>query len=161
MHELPTGLALFARFPASWDHIEPLRQYAELSIKTRTDDATADKTNIVVQELLENAIKYAEPKSEVELEISIARTTFDVCVRNTAAPSRLTILQREFQRVTGDTARDSFNRALQRLQRLPAGTSMLGLSRVAMEAALQLEIEGERVTITARMDLPINPKPKR
>jgi hypothetical protein len=131
----------------------------------------ADKAGIVVQELLENAVKYGIPTSDIEFEVLVAndQSSFDVCVRNSALSSRLAVLQREFQRVAGDSmgvdrltvARDSFNRALQRLQRLPQGTSMLGLSRVAMEAMLQLEIVEDRVTLTARVDIPIGANAKR
>lgn len=144
------------RFRPSWDHLEPLRQYAEIAIKTRADEPSAEKASIVVQELLENAVKYSEPSSEIELEVSIATDSsrFVVVVRNTAAPSRLTALQREFKRVSGDTAHASFTRALQRLQKMPVESSMLGLSRVAMEATLQLQVEADRVTITAHVDLP-------
>lgn len=154
MAERSTSPALVARFLPSWDHIEPLRQYAEVAIKTRSDQASADKVSIVVSELLENAIKYGIPSSEVEFELSIARdgSGVEVRVRNRAMPTRLAVLQREFQRVAGDTASASFNRALQRLQKLPAGASMLGLSRVAMEATLQLEVAEDRVSITARLE---------
>ncbi|HKP61338.1 MAG TPA: hypothetical protein VJV78_31635, partial [Polyangiales bacterium] len=125
-----------------------------VAIKTRSDQASADKVSIVVSELLENAIKYGIPSSEVEFELSIARdgSGVEVRVRNRAMPTRLAVLQREFQRVAGDTASASFNRALQRLQKLPAGASMLGLSRVAMEATLQLEVAEDRVSITARLE---------
>ena len=155
----PTDLALFARFRPSWDHIDPLRQCAELWIKTRAGSSTADKANIVVHELLENAIKYGDPASEIEFEVLIApdATSFEVRVRNSAAPARVAILQKEFQRVAGDTASASFSRALQRLQKLPAGASMLGLSRVAMEAQLQLEVEQDRVTVKAHVDVVAGP----
>lgn len=158
-----TDLALFARFPPSWEQIEPLRQCADVSIRARADDATADKAGIVVQELLENAVKYGNPTSDIEFELSIAKdgAGFDVCVRNKALPSRLTVLQREYQRVVGDTAHDSFSRALRRLQKLPQGTSMLGLSRVAMEAPLKLEVDADRVTFTAHIDIVGSPNPKR
>lgn len=159
----PTGLALFARFPPSWDHIEPLRRCADVSIRARADEATADKATIVVQELLENAVKYGNPTSDIEFELSIASdgASFDVCVRNRALPSRLAVLQREYQRVVGDTAHDSFSRALKRLQKLPQGTSMLGLSRVGVEAVLRLEVDGDCVTVTARVDIVGSPNPKR
>jgi hypothetical protein len=161
--ERPTELALFARFPPSWDHIDPLRQCADVAIRTRAGGVTADKASIVVQELLENAVKYGVPTSDIEFEVLVAKdgSSFDVRVRNKALSSRLTVLSREFQRVAGDSARDSFNRALHRLQRLPPGTSMLGLSRVAMESMLQLEVAEDRVTITARVEIVSSPSPKR
>ena len=75
---------------------------------------------------------------------------------NKAHPSRVTILEREFHRTRGDSAREAFARALQRLQKLPNGTTMLGLARIATESTLQVDVSGDRVTVTARIETATN-----
>jgi len=155
------SLALFARFPPHWNHIEPLRQYVDVCVRARTRNGAAERAGIVVQELLENAVKYGDPASEIEMEVHMSDTGqgIDVRVANKAHPSRVAILEREFTRTKNDTAPAAFARALQRLQRLPEGTTMLGLARIAMDAALQMEVDGDRVVITARVEARYNGGP--
>lgn len=149
------SLALYVRFPPSWDHIDPLRQYAEVSVKARAGDGAADKVGIVIQELLENAVKYGVPATNIELEIHMADKGMglDIVVRNQAHPSRLLILEREFQRIRAEPGAEAFNRAMQRMARLPQGSTMLGLSRVAMESQLQVAIKGDRAEIKAHVEI--------
>ena len=149
------SLALYVRFPPSWDHIDPLRQYAEISVKARAGNGAADKVGIVIQELLENAVKYGVPASDLELEIHMSDkgVGLDIFVRNNAHPSRLLLLEREFQRIRAEPGAEAFNRAMQRMTRLPQGSTMLGLSRVAMESQLQVDIQGDRVEISAHVEI--------
>jgi hypothetical protein len=147
-----SDLALFVKFPPKWAHIEPLRQYIDLAARGRGYNGTADKLNIVAQELLENAVKYGDPGSEVELELRIdAAKGIEIRVTNKAHRSRVALLEKEFQRIQAEPAREAFTKALQRLQRLPDGATMLGLARIAMEASVNLRVSGDQVIITAQM----------
>lgn len=144
---------LLVRFPPNWLFIEPLRlsvdQFAKLA------PAPVERAGIVVQELLENAIKYGDPSEDVELRVELdvgqASRWLEVRVINHAHRSRLAILEKEFERLAGGTATEAFAKALERVKRLPQGTSMLGLSRIAVEASLKLEVVGDRAEITARV----------
>lgn len=149
------SLALYVRFPPSWEHIEPLRQYTEVSVKARAGSRAAEKASIVVQELLENAVKYGIPAADVEFEIHMSDggAGLDVCVRNSAHASRLVVLEREFARIQADPGGEAFKQAPQRVARLPQGTTMLGLPRVAMESTLQFAIKGDRVEILAHVEV--------
>jgi anti-sigma regulatory factor (Ser/Thr protein kinase) len=147
-----SDVALFVRFPPKWAHIEPLRQYIDLAARGRGYNGTADKLNIVAQELLENAVKYGDPGSDVELELRIdPGKGVEIRVSNKAHRSRVVLLQKEFQRVQSESAKEAFTKALQRLQRLPDGATMLGLARMAMEANVNLEVSGDIVIVTARV----------
>lgn len=152
---LASDMTLFVRFPPKWNHIEPLRQYIDLAARGRGYNGAADKLNIVAQELLENAVKYGDPSSEVELELrfleSLKSGGIEIRVSNKAHPSRLALLDKEYQRTRAEPAREAFAKALQRTQRLPEGATMLGLSRIAMEASLTLEVSGDRVVLIARV----------
>ena len=143
------GLSLTVQFLPSWGEIEPLRAYLESCARNQTV-ALSERTGMVVQELLENAVKYGDPATAVELRVTMSpgRKTIEIVVSNRAHPSRVTLLQKEFDRI-GAAPKDAFNSALQRLPKLPPGTSMLGLSRIAMEAAVRLKVERDIVTIEA------------
>ncbi len=147
------ALMLFVRFPPVWAHIDPLRQYVDVWVRGKMRNGAADRAGMIVQELLENAVKYGDPTTEIEFEIhtSDAPVFMEIRVTNRAHPSRVAILEREFQRTHTDSAREAFARALNRLQRLPEGTTMLGLARIAMESALSLDVSGDRVSVTARV----------
>jgi hypothetical protein len=154
----PETLVVYVRFLPSWNHIEPLRLYIDVAVRSKTRNGMADRATMVAHELLENAVKYGDPTADVELQVYIAElgSAVDVRVSNKAHPSRVAILEREFQRTRGDSAREAFARALQRLQKLPNGTTMLGLARIATEATLQVEVSGDRVIVSARVEISTN-----
>lgn len=143
------GLTLAVQFLPSWGEIEPLRAYVESCARNQTV-ALSERTGMVVQELLENAVKYGDPGTSVELRVSMSpgRKAIEIVVSNRAHPSRVTLLQKEFERIDA-APKDAFNTALQRLPKLPPGTSMLGLSRIAAEASIRLKVERDIVTVAA------------
>jgi anti-sigma regulatory factor (Ser/Thr protein kinase) len=146
---------LLVRFAPEWEKIEPLRQYA-VAAAGGPGDVVADRVGIVLQELLENAVKYGDAVSTVEVQLSISslRKNAEVRVVNRAQPSRIALLKKEYDSLPAlrEAANHAFARALQRLQRLPQGSTMLGLARIAMEAALTLEVSGDQVTMLARIE---------
>ncbi|HVW28740.1 MAG TPA: hypothetical protein VHC69_25415 [Polyangiaceae bacterium] len=148
-----SAATLAVRFPPIWTHIQPLAVYvgAVLEMKGRSD--SADRVAIVANELIENAVKYGDPASEVTFELFVdAGLGIVVRVTNKAHPSRVAILERELKRNTTTNPREAFARALERLQHLPEGSTMLGLARVTLEAELSVETAANVVIATARMD---------
>ena len=144
---------LVVRLAPIWDQIDPLRQYVSVWITAKGSKDSAERAGLVVQELLENAVKYGDPKSDVEVSISMSRSgqSIDIRVKNWAHPSRLAILEREISRNRANDPREAFARALERLNRLPEGSSMLGLARVGLESNLDVQIGPGFVVTTARI----------
>jgi len=149
-HDSKAGLALTVQFLPSWNEIDPLRAYIESCARNLTA-ALSERTGMVAQELLENAVKYGDPSTPIELRLTMSpgRKTIEIVVSNRAHPSRVSLLQKEFDRIGAGSAKDAFSTALQRLAKLPPGTSMLGLARIAMEAAILLKVERDVVTVEA------------
>jgi hypothetical protein len=145
---------IVVRFAPQWDKIEPLRQYV-VAMSGAAGDKVADRVGIVLQELLENAVKYGDAIGHIEVDVGISsvRKQAEIRVANRAQASRIALLKKEYDGVRGntETASAAFARALQRLQRLPQGTTMLGLSRIAMESELSLEVQGDQVTMVAKV----------
>lgn len=148
----PDVPVLAVRFPPIWSHIAPLATYigAVLEVQKRAD--AADRVAIVAHELLENAVKYGDPASEVKLDVFTAGQSLIIRVTNKAHPSRIGILEREVRRNRATTPQEAFTKALERLQHLPEGSTMLGLSRVGLEANLAIETLGGLVVATATID---------
>jgi hypothetical protein len=141
------------RFPPIWTHIQPLSTYASALLEVNGKGNAAERVSIVVNELLENAVKYGDPAAEVTFELfADTGQTIVVRVTNKAHPSRVGILERELKRNAAATPKEAFARALERLQHLPEGSSMLGLSRVALEAELGIDTTANVVVATAKID---------
>lgn len=142
------------RFAPQWDKIEPLRQYV-VAMSGAAGEKVSGRVGIVLQELLENAVKYGDAVGHIEVDVAISslRKQAEIRVSNRAQASRITLLKKEYEGVRGsaENANAAFARALQRLQRLPQGTTMLGLSRIAMESELSLEVHGDQVTMIAKI----------
>lgn len=146
--------SIVVRTAPSWENIEPLRQYA-VATAGAAGELVAGRVGIVLQELLENAVKYGDAMSHIDVQITISsvRKHAEVRVANRAQPSRIALLKKEYDGVQGggQAAGAAFARALTRSQRLPQGSTMLGLARIAMESALTLEISADRVVMIARI----------
>ena len=152
--DLTTSAATLAvRFPPVWTHIQPLAVYVAAVLEMRNRSDSADRVAIVANELIENAVKYGDPASEVTFELFVEMgQAIVVRVTNKAHPSRVAILERELKRNTTTSPREAFARALERLTHLPEGSTMLGLARVTLEAELSVETAANVVIATARMD---------
>lgn len=146
--------SLVVRFAPAWEKIEPLRQYV-VATAGAAGEKLAGRVGIVLQELLENAVKYGDAMGSIEIEVMISsvRKQAEIRVSNRAQPSRIALLKKEYENIQGgvETANAAFARALTRLQRLPQGSTMLGLSRMAMESDLTLEVSGDLVVMVARI----------
>jgi hypothetical protein len=150
-----TPTVLWARFAPSWEQIEPLRLFVESFARTRIGAECAAHAGMAVSELVENAVKYGDLAQDIQIEVrlhGVAGETLMVSVSNHAQPARIRILQKEFAACQGEQASTAFARAVDRLQRLPQGTSMLGLARIAAEVDLDLRVDGGEVTMTARIE---------
>jgi anti-sigma regulatory factor (Ser/Thr protein kinase) len=141
------------RLVPTWEQIEPLRVYLGAWLRSRAPADAIDRAGLVIQELLENAVKYGDPAIDIELSVQVSRggNFIDVRVTNHAHPSRIAILERELKRARENDPQEAFTRAIERLQKLPKGTSMLGLSRVALESTLEYEVGRGSVTVIARI----------
>jgi hypothetical protein len=146
--------SIIVRMPPAWGKIEPLRDYV-VAAAGGAGEIVAGRVGIVLQELLENAVKYGDAMGHIEVHVtlSVVRKHAELRVVNRAQPSRIALLKKEYEGVVGTTevAGAAFARALARSQRLPQGSTMLGLARIAMESSLSLDISGDQVAMTARI----------
>jgi hypothetical protein len=135
--------------PPVWNQIEPLQSYVQTATKMHVP-TLAERTAIVVQELLENAVKYGDPGRSIDfwLQIPSGRRGVELSVSNHAHPRRIALLQQELD-AFGPNPKDTLARAVQRLPRLPQGVSMLGLARIMSEAVVVLKVEADLVTVNA------------
>lgn len=127
-----------------WEDIIPVKDLVCIVL----GEAQCRRAEVVLQELMENAVKYGSPSDPVEVEVAKGLGRTEVRVSNRANPSRIEILRREFKKVVSETAKDAFVKAVQRLRK-PTGSSMLGLARVFVDAEMNLEAKDGMVHVTA------------
>jgi hypothetical protein len=75
-----------------------------------------------------------------------------VRVSNRAVATRVHLLENEIKRLQSRTPGSAFADALKRAATLPKGASMIGLSRIAHEGRVQLDVlfDQKRVTVIAK-----------
>jgi hypothetical protein len=152
------------------DGVEIVIRVANTTSDDRADRLkarSAELTTLVACGSYTRALQHAAvlpltERSEVDFEVHLGDLgqTIEIRVTNKAHPSRAAILEREFQRTRGDS-KVAFARALQRSNRLPEGTTLLGLARIAMESAVGIEVRGDRVVITARIESSYGPSSRK
>lgn len=151
VQEALPAVLLNVQFRPVWAQISPLQQYVQTWVSAQAPKLSA-RTELVLQELLENAVKYGDRSSNVKMELRIdgGRQGVELKVSNKAHPKRMALLKQELESMsTAEGAKDAFSRALERAKSLPPGISKLGLARIVTEAEVDLKILNEYVTLTA------------
>lgn len=144
------------RFRPAWTYIDGIREFGEFFCRTTFDDPEiADRACIIIQETLENAVKYSSGDSSNELELVIKATSslIEFSVTSTPNQEHLGSLEAELRQLNEMEPEAAFMAALQRAEREPNASARLGLARMRYEAAVALNLEHTedgRIRFTAR-----------
>jgi hypothetical protein len=132
------------RFRPAWTYIDGIRDFAEFFCRTTfVDSDVAERACVVVQETLENAIKYSSTDIDSELELSISATQHHIEFTITSKPDRshLGSLRGELEALANAEPEVAFMAALERAQREPDASARLGLARMRYEGGVELKLE--------------------
>lgn len=110
----------------------------------------ADRLNVAVYELLDNAMKHGIAAGDVRLELRRTYRGVELVIENEAEAAQLTKLGRHLEQVLRDP-RAAFMKEMTRFASNSGPAPMLGLVRAAHQSELELEhqLEGSRVRLTA------------
>jgi hypothetical protein len=152
----PKPPLVFMRFRPAWTYIDGIRDFGEFFCRTTfADPEVAARACIVIQETLENAIKYSQhdTSDELELMISTSRTKIEFSV--TSPPERLHLdkLRAELELLNRTDPEQAFLAALERAQRQPEESARIGLARMRYEGEVELTLHDApdgRIRFTAR-----------
>ena len=144
-------LALWTRIMPTWELIEPLRLFVESFARAQLGEDVANMAATAASELLENATKYSSLQQPIEFVVQHLEREAVIVIRvtNRSQLARIRILEREFAKAARGTG-NALEVAVARASRMPEGTSMLGLARLAGQGDVTLEVKGDSVTMTAR-----------
>jgi hypothetical protein len=134
--------------------LNDVRAFIGAYVRSRFTIQAADRIEIALQELLENAMKYGSLSSDVVVELHEPGelTCIELRVGNAAVGARLKMLADRIEELKSSNPEDAYRAALLKMASGPSSRSMLGLARIRHEARMELEayIQGSQVTVIAR-----------
>ena len=146
---------VYVRFRPVWAYIEGLREFGRFFCHlTFGESEVAERARVVIQEALENAVKYSEHDSDSDVELAISNLGNRLEISVTSRPDAVHIdrLRAEIAWINGNSAEHAYLSAFRRTADSPEAAARLGLARIRYEgkAAISMEVqEGGRVRVTA------------
>jgi hypothetical protein len=146
---------VFMRFRPAWAYIEGIRGFCRFFCETTyAQPDLAERAQMVMQETLENAVKYSTPGalSELEIEITSADDNLRIAITSRPAPEHLAKLKQELEFITSLDPEAAYLAAFMRAANEPAAPARLGLARMRYEGRFELYLNEEadgRARVTA------------
>ncbi len=142
------------RFRPVWTYIDGIREFGRFFCEQTFEDSDlASRAQVVLQEALENAVKYSTGDN-AELEVSIGSDGEQLVIDciSRPDPDHLKTLQQELEHLRSLDPEAAYIAAFQRAANEPEAASRLGLARMRYEGKFELDLaehEDGRVRITA------------
>ncbi len=138
------------RVPPRWPNIRPIATHVEFCVTAWTYEERGKRAGVVVHELLENAVKYGDLSSNIEVEVRMPQPgmRFSIRVTNRASATRVQTLREEVERIAKQSPEQAFLEAIKRAGGRPSGNSMIGLARISHEGEVTLLVEEAQGMVT-------------
>ena len=153
-HSVPPPL-VFMRFRPAWAYIDGIREFGRFFCQTTFGtQELADRACVVIQETLENAVKYSSNTADSELELSILSDgqSIEFSVSSLPDQKHLDSLRNELNGLQTLDPEQAYLAAFIRASNEPDASARLGLARIRYEGGVELSMKeeaGGRVRITA------------
>jgi len=146
---------VFMRFRPAWAYIDGIREFGRFFCQTTFGTRElADRACVVLQETLENAVKYSSNSSDSELELSIESdgSSIEFSVSSLPDAAHLSSLREEMNGLSTLDPEQAYLAAFVRASNEPESSARLGLARIRYEGGVELSMQeepGGRIRITA------------
>jgi len=143
------------RFRPAWAYIDGIREFGRFFCQTTFGTAElAERARLIIQETLENAVKYSSksPESELELMIRASDDVIEFAVSSFPDPAHMENLKKELDGLNARDPEQAYLAAFERASTETQASARLGLARIRYEGGVELSLreeEGGRVCITA------------
>jgi len=151
----PAPLLVSLSFRPIWAYIDGVREFGRFFCeKTFEQRDIAERAQVVLQETLENAIKYSslEQDSKLEIEIASDGSELQISTLSHPDPAHLQALREEIEMLRKFDPEAAFIAAFARATREPDARAPLGLARLRYESQFELQVSeeaGGAVRVTA------------
>jgi len=151
----PPPPLVFMRFRPAWAYIDGIREFGRFFCQTTFGtQELADRACVVIQETLENAVKYSSNTADSELELSILSDgqSIEFSVSSLPDQKHLDSLRNELNGLQTLDPEQAYLAAFIRASNEPDASARLGLARIRYEGGVELSLKeeaGGRVRITA------------
>lgn len=149
------GALVLMRFRPAWAYIDGIREFGRFFCKTTFGtEELAERACVIIQETLENAVKYStdSPDSELELKIHAEGERIVFSVSSLPDPAHAARLRAELSGLHSLDPKQAYLAAFQRASDEPDAAARLGLARIRYEGNVELSLKeenGGRIRITA------------
>jgi hypothetical protein len=143
------------RFRPAWAYIDGIREFGRFFCETTFGTPElAERARVILQETLENAVKYSTNGADAELELSISADAqrIEFSVSSTPDPEHMANLKSELTSITQLAPEEAYLAAFVRAAGDPESASRIGLARIRYEGNVELSLSeesGGRIRITA------------
>lgn len=143
------------RFRPAWAYIDGIREFGRFFCETTfRAPHLAERACVIIQETVENAVKYSKdgPNSELELLIRSEHGQIEFSVSSLPDPEHLQNLRSELTGLDKLGAEEAYLAAFLRAAREPENSGRLGLARIRYEGNVELSMKeesGGRIRVTA------------
>lgn len=143
------------RFRPAWAYIDGIREFGRFFCETTFGQPElAERARMVLQETLENAVKYSttDAASELELQIGKRAQMLEITVISMPEPAHAESLRQELAELQSKSPEEGFLMAVARAAAEPGEASRLGLARMRYEGRVDLTMSQEadgRIRLTA------------
>lgn len=137
---------VFMRFRPAWAYIEGIREFGRFFCETTFGAPdVAERARVVIQETLENAVKYSTPGDDTELELQIRADGehIEFSVASQPDPAHVENLKQELTGMSGVDPEAAYLAAFIRASNEPDASSRLGLARIRYEGNVELSLSEE------------------
>lgn len=140
----PRGVAsAFIRFRPTWSYIDGIRRFVEdFCHATDAGAPLAERARLVIQETLENAVKYSvvDASNELELTMNTDAADFEISVSSKPDPAHLDALRQQLDELYQRPPKDAYVAAFARAASSPTASARLGLARIRYEGKMDLTL---------------------
>jgi hypothetical protein len=155
----PQHPLVFMRFRPAWAYIDGIREFGRFFCETTFGTPElAERARVIIQETLENAVKYSSTSAEAELELLIKSdgTNIEFQVSSLPDAAHAQALMSELQGIHAQDPEAAYLAAFQRASDEPWASARLGIARMRYEGGVELSVREEasgriRVTATGKL----------
>jgi anti-sigma regulatory factor (Ser/Thr protein kinase) len=138
-----TTRLIYVRFRPAWAYLDGVREFCRFFCATTFDDEeVAERLQVVVQEALENAVRYSKTQgADLEVSIESHGNDIEVTVESEPAPGHIERLREELAQLRTMTPEQAYASALQRAADASVeGLRGFGLARIVYEGRMDLTL---------------------